>query len=308
VTLIEEPLDRLAELLDPERLDPRLAHLRHELETGLPDQIDTILAGLAPRRPCGSYLRHGPWPKQRAFLLMNTEDEVFYGGAGGGGKSDALLMGALQYVCVPGYAAILMRQTSPQLHGEDGLVPRSEDWLAGTDAVWSKSELQWEFPSGAALRFGHAEYDQDRFKHSGHAYQYVGLDELPNWRTPKVYLYVGFARRRRPSNVMRLPACPGCGLTLADVPLRTRATGNPGGPGHTWVRRRFGIQLPGGCPPGRRFVPASLADNPALDRRGYAEGLMHLDPVERAQILAGDWTVREGGRMFRREWFTGGFA
>jgi len=33
--------------------------------------------------------------------------EVLFGGSAGGGKSDALLMAALQYVDVPGYAAIL---------------------------------------------------------------------------------------------------------------------------------------------------------------------------------------------------------
>jgi predicted phage terminase large subunit-like protein len=49
------------------------------------------------------------------------------------------------------------------------------------------------------------------------------------------------------------------------------------------------------------FVPAKLDDNPNLDRPDYVESLAELDPVTRAQLLAGDWDAVAGGR-FRREW------
>ena len=55
-----------------------------------------------------------PTPKQRAFLALDCL-EALYGGAAGGGKSEALLMAALQYVHVPGYAAILFRRTYADL-------------------------------------------------------------------------------------------------------------------------------------------------------------------------------------------------
>src|SRR5262245_41446409 len=47
------------------------------------------------------YIKQMPLPKQAAFLLL-PQREAFFGGAGGPGKSSALLMGALQDVHVPG--------------------------------------------------------------------------------------------------------------------------------------------------------------------------------------------------------------
>src|SRR4051812_27808590 len=63
-----------------------------------------------------SYCPHDPSenPKQAAFLVCPNL-EAFYGGAAGGGKSDALLAGGLEYVDVPGYAAILFRRTYADL-------------------------------------------------------------------------------------------------------------------------------------------------------------------------------------------------
>src|SRR5436190_24236070 len=57
-----------------------------------------------PPAPLEAYVPHLPWPKQRAFLQLDCR-EAFFGGAAAGGKSEALLMAALQYVDVPGYAA-----------------------------------------------------------------------------------------------------------------------------------------------------------------------------------------------------------
>src|SRR5262249_41379921 len=84
------------------------------------------------------------------------------------------------------------------------------------------------------------------------------------------------------------------------VPLRMRSASNPGGQGHDWVKQWFLVEGP---ERGRVFVPARLDDNPHLDRDGYVASLSQLDPITRAQLLAGDWTVRQGGSIFRREWF-----
>jgi hypothetical protein len=268
-----------------------------------------------PRDPCGTKYRpdYPRSAKQSAALsgYANRVRELLYGGSAGSGKSDYLLDAALQYVCVPGYAALLMRQTAPQLTGAEGLIPRSEEWLAGTDAIWHAAHSifgsnVWEFPSGAILKFGHADRDADRLKFASHAYQYVGFDELTGWMTARPYQYIGFARVRRPAKGRAgLKACPSCGLTLADVPLRTRSGTNPIGPGVPWVKARFQIGLDRLTEnPNRVFIPAFLSDNPGIDRDTYVAGLEQgLDPIDLARMLAGDWKISEAGRMFERAWF-----
>jgi predicted phage terminase large subunit-like protein len=105
---------------------------------------------------------------------------------------------------------------------------------------------------------------------------------------------------------------------LSRVPLRMRAGSNPGGPGHEWVKSRFGLYVPDGDPDprklcqrpewvaehGRVFLPARVRDNPGLNVPEYLKSLSHLDPTTRAQYMNGDWDAKEPGEMFRREWFT----
>jgi hypothetical protein len=71
------------------------------------DKSGSIGIGLEPRS--NGYIPHLSTPRQAAFLLLDCQ-EAFYGGAGGGGKSDALLMAALQYVDIPGYSALIIRR------------------------------------------------------------------------------------------------------------------------------------------------------------------------------------------------------
>src|ERR1017187_8512908 len=83
------------------------------------------------------YFDHFPSPKQAAFLVL-PHREALYGGAAGGRKSDALLMAALQYVDVPGYAALILRRSFADLDQEDAILDRAKKWLIGrTDATYS---------------------------------------------------------------------------------------------------------------------------------------------------------------------------
>jgi predicted phage terminase large subunit-like protein len=210
-----------------------------------------------------------------------------YGGAAGGGKSSAALMCAAQYVHVPGYSALLLRENFPDLNQADALIPRSKEWWKNTDAVYSERDRRWTFPTGATITFGYLDSDDAVYQYQGAAFQLVGIDELTQ-HTLRRYSYL-FSRVRRPKTG-----------PLSEVPLRMRSWTNPGGRGHGWVFNRF--VDPKTRRPGAVFVPAKLEDNPSLDRDEYVKSLVHVDPVTRAQLLAGDWTAVEGGR-FKAEWF-----
>lgn len=207
--------------------------------------------------------------------------EVLFGGSAGGGKSDALLMAALQYVDVPGYAAILFRRTYTDLALPGALMDRAHEWLQRTETRWSEKNKTWTFPSGATLSFGYLESERDKYRYQSAEFQFVGFDELTQF-TETQYRYL-FSRLRR--------------LEGVKVPLRMRAASNPGGIGHEWVKQRYIIERP------HQFIPATLDDNPYIDRGEYIKSLLHLDPVTRQQLLNGDWSARQAGNKFRREWF-----
>lgn len=286
-----------------------LAELQGWLERLDTSQLEALSAALSMKGPCqhdGQWWKFRPYPKQEAFISLNDR-EVLYGGAGGGGKSWALLMDASRYACVPGYSAILFRQTYPQLARAGGFVDLSHQWWSGTKARYAKSDRRWTFPSGATITLGFLERAEDRFKWAGPTFQYTGWDEITNWATDKPYRFVGFTRVRRPAPSPTLPRCPFCNLSVADVPLRTRAGTNPGGPGAGWVTRRWITPWVAwrdgrGPAPWRRYLPALMTDNPGLDADSYRAGLAELDPVTRAQIERGDWSVSETNGLYLRSW------
>lgn len=278
--------------------------------------MTTKAAAAAALRPrLNKYIPHTPTAKQQAGLLL-PHREVLYGGAAGGGKSDWLLMAALQYVDVPGYSALLLRRSFRELHLEGGLMERADAWLGDTDAHFNAARSTWEFPSGAVLTFGYLEKHRDHERYQGSNWLFVGFDELTQF-TEKQYRYL-FTRLRRPQLADDTPASKIREIeALQKVPVRMRAASNPGGVGHDWVKNRWAIYPPEHDPTGpltchqpgwvqkegRVFLPAGLLDNPHLDEEDYRESLAELDPVTRAQMLQGDWAARESGGYFKPEWF-----
>jgi predicted phage terminase large subunit-like protein len=230
------------------------------------------------------YIPISPTDKQFVFLLADNVKELFYGGAAGGGKSYALIAGALQYVDRPGYNALLLRRTFADLAKPKALMDIAFDWLSGTDAKWSGQNRRWTFPSGATLGFGYLETDRDIYQYQGGAYQYIAFDELTQF-TEVQYRYL-FSRLRKPIGL--------------NIPLRMRSASNPGGDGHEWVKQRFLTERS----PNRMFIPAKLQDNPHLDQVDYTESLNELPSVMRQQLLCGDWDIRMEGGLFKRSWFS----
>lgn len=228
-----------------------------------------------------------PTGKQSEFLSA-PEDEVLYGGAAGGGKSDALVIDALGLsqgaVLWAGYRAIIFRRTFPELRE---LIDRTRAIypVAVPGATFSESNREWTFPSGAKVEFGYLESEADRFRYQGRQFQYIGWDELTQWATDTGYKYL--LSRLRTVN--------------PEIKCYVRSTCNPGGVGHEWVKKYWQITDAGepsrierevdGKVMVRRFIPARLSDNPHLANSGYRERLMTLSEAEQKALLLGRWDV-----------------
>lgn len=130
-----------------------------------------------PTEVQGSFCPHTPHPRQATFLAR-TDLEVLYGGSAGGGKSEALLMAALEYVDRPHYAALLLRRTYADLSLPGALMDRAADWLRPTAAKWNDTTKTWRFPSGATITFGYLETEKDKYRYQGAELQMIGFDEL----------------------------------------------------------------------------------------------------------------------------------
>ena len=255
---------------------------------------------VCPRVIGNPFIPHWPLPAQQVFMGLHLSDrgrgvfQALYGGSAGGGKSDALLMAAAQYAWrEPDYAAILFRRTFTDLTQPGALLDRAMEWWIPHGAHWDGTNKVFRFPGGGKVAFAYLFKPNDHLRYQGAEYQFTGWDELTQWPTAQPYEYVGLSRVRRLAN--------------SNIPLRTLAASNPGGPGHDWVRRQFigGVNPDTGLHETRQhaYVPARIRDNPYLDQDNYVAGLEHLHPTVRQQLLDGDWSARDPGDYFRAEWF-----
>jgi hypothetical protein len=189
-------------------------------------------------------------------------------------------MAALQYVDVPGYAALILRKTYKDLALAGAIMDRSHEWLRETRAIWNDREKRWTFPSGASLTFGYLDTEADKYRYQGAEIQFLALDEATQF-PEQWYRYV-LSRLRRPAG--------------SKLPIRARLGANPGGIGHAWVHSRFVLSKDPEC----AFIPATLEDNPHLDAKEYRRSLALLDATTRRQLEEGIWVQDASGLVYRQ--------
>jgi len=236
-------------------------------------------------------------------FLAASEREVLYGGAAGGGKSIGLLADPMRYFSNANFNGLILRRTNDELRE---LIWKSQEMYGAAfpGAKWQEKKSQWVFPSGARLWMTYLEREDDVLRYQGQAFSYIGFDELTQHSTPFAWNYMRSRLR----------------TTDPSLPIFMRATTNPGGPGHSWVKQMFIDPSPPNSsfsatdvetgetliyPEGhakageslfdRRFIPATLKDNPYLYEEGsYEANLLSLPEMQRRQLLEGDWAVADG--------------
>lgn len=197
---------------------------------------------------------------------------------------------------IPWYKALILRKTFPQLRE---LIDKTLNYYPRIypKAKYNGSSHTWRFPSGAQIIFGSLNRPQDKIQYQGQAYDFIAFDELTHF-TQEEYEYL--KSRNRPNG-------PGTRVYM-------RATANPGGVGHGWVKDRF---ITAGAPmttireeaswvdpegkthtgeQSRIFVPSSVFDNQILMHNDpmYVQRLASMPEAERNALLYGDWDSFSG--------------
>ena len=277
-------------------------------------------------RSSGEKVVLAPQAGPQTDFLSTLADIAIYGGAAGGGKSYGLLLEPLRHYNVPNFGGVVFRQTAVQVRNEGGLWDESELIYSQVKGHPREFNLEWQFPSGATMKFAGLEFDSSVFNWQGSQIAYLGFDELTHF-TEKQFFYM-LTRNRSSSGIRGY----------------VRATCNPDP--DSWVRRFIDWWIgPDGFPLKERagvlryfirlndqmiwadspeeiyavhgreehvqpksvtFIPSKLQDNKILMRKdpSYLSNLLAQNRVDRMRLLEGNWNVRESaGMMFQQGWF-----
>jgi hypothetical protein len=239
-----------------------------------------------------------PHPKQQE-ALRRSEFEILYGGARGGGKTDAGIVWLSYDIANPRLRALVIRRNADDL---SDWVDRARRMYArfGADFAYRPTEIK--FPTGAIIKTGHLKDDSSYTKYQGHEYQRMVIEELNQIPEEKRYLQL----------------ISSCRSTVKNLPPQVFCTTNPGGAGHGWVKRRFVDVGPPNIPYtdpdsglNRIYIPATIDDNPTLLENDpnylkILEGLKETDVELWKAWRLGSWDTFAGQffREFRRDLHT----
>lgn len=216
--------------------------------------------------------------------------EVFYGGARGGGKTDGVLgkyaLKAKRYG--NHFNAVFFRRELPML---DDAIERSTEIYGALGAQWLEQKKTWRFPWGGRLRFRPLERVEDAEKYQGQNLTDACVEEAGQYPDSRPI--------DRINGVLR---------SAHGVPTQLMLTGNPGGPGQSWIKQRYIDPAPMGMkvlvrklPNGKEhrfvFIPSKVENNrillqndPDYINRLYLVGTQQLVNA----WLKGDWDAIEG--------------
>lgn len=275
------------------RLAPALAKV-----TGVTDK-----KGFAKKlHAATSGLKFIPWPGPQTAAYLTDADELFYGGAAGGGKT-ALLMG----LAIQAHTkSIIFRREYTQIRGLEDEAQKllgSRDGYNATDKIWRHGQK--------VLEFGSVPNEWDKERYQGRAHSFIGFDEITHF-TPSIYRYlIGWNRSDNPRERCRVivtgnPPTTAEGRWVVEywAPWLDPNHPNPARPGELrWFTTINGedVELPGPDaieidgrtvrPRSRTFIAAKLEDNPALMESGYAAVLEAMPEPLRTMMREGRFDV-----------------
>jgi hypothetical protein len=215
------------------------------------------------------------------------EDIVLFGGAKFPGKTHALIFEATRQIEKPQYKAKIIRRTFTQLQE---IMDRASLYYPSIGGKWEGEERRWRFSSGATIGFGHCKDEISKENYQGQECAFFGFDQLEQF-SASMFRFIAAQNRT---------ADP-------DVQCYIRATANPGGVGHWWIKRKFidgkkpfqkyieSFGFHNGKELLRSFcyVPATIFDNPTgLEANPqYLANLKSLPETEKQAYLHGNWNA-----------------
>lgn len=251
-----------------------------------------------------------PQPRQQVYHHTADVDEILYGGAAGGGKSEATIWDALYYgLTYPESRQIIFRRKFPDL--ERSIIARTTLVFPKELATYNASKHIWTLVNGSIIELAHWDHDNDYLKYAGAEYDVVRWEELTQFKEKWYTLMLSRIRGAKP------------------YPRGVKSTTNPGQEGHVWVKKRFidigewekvhtiheadeegnllyyPLLHPKAGDPiltKRVFIPAKVSDNHKLIENDpdYVARLMRLPEKDRKQLLDGDWDTFSG--QYFEEW------